>query len=193
MGLLSCVRLCDGSYTSAGQKAQERLVAKLPQRLRDTLVPCVPYQVNHQLLFRSLVGGQEGRYICEQATRIWNAALEAGEVVVGDGQGAVRSVLEISPERRLLCKNYYSALEWVRSIASSDAFAQILPCNKSLKVFTTGHAILGETPRGKIDWCWSQREMLAIGLSCANIGEEHLFDKVPSQENASEPEGDHHM
>ena len=162
------------------KKQQLKLLELLPSHIRGHLNPNFPFGVNHQISFRADGIGTEPRSWCEAAMRIWNSAFEAGTFSIGTA-GRLKATLEISPERRMLCRNYYAACEWLLNEVQPDFKDAVTCCNKGLRIWEVGtNDLLGETPRGAVDWKWRKAGLEKLGVRVENIGSEHLFSE-PAQ------------
>lgn len=158
---------------------QDELLDLLPTDLKRNFEKTPAYAVNHQLLLRCLVAeGPVSRQLCERASKAINLSIETGRFTISDA--ALKCVLEISPERKLLCRNYYAALDWLRTILDPATIDTLQFCNRSLKVYDQNNNLVGETPVGSVDWMWSERHCTALKMPMSGIGWEFLFDRVPA-------------
>ena len=179
---------CDPKQKIGEKKAKElqvELIAMLPNHMRANIEAQAPFQVNHQLLFRCSGQGNEPKQHCYSVAGVWNARFEAGWTIGGK---PLKAVLELSPEKRLLCRNFYAAGDWLRSVVSEEHKEKVVACGRSLRIYSDTNEVVGETPRNSISWKWRCSELQRMGIDVTGIGNEHRLD--PPEAAATQPLGD---
>ena len=134
----------------------QKFLLLLPERQRRLVRPQQPYARNHQLAF-SVTGGKEE---CIAVASSWNDYIQTHDYKIRDC--TVRAATEISPNRRAQCKNFFEALEHLRSKIKVDKFEV---CQKGLKIYEVKDwELVGSTPLGSASWKWETKGCEALGF-----------------------------
>ena len=134
----------------------EKFLQILPEHRRKQVRPQQPYARNHQLSF-SITGGKSE---CIEVAAIWNDWISVNDYKIRNC--SLRAATEISPNRRAQCKNFFEALEHVRSQVSVEKFEV---CQKGLKIYEVKDwELVGSTPVGSTTWKWEDKGCAALGF-----------------------------
>jgi hypothetical protein len=140
------------------RKIIEELFQMLPANLWAGTKRTTPFATNHQLSIEVLDGSYPR---CRAVADALSAKIEEKSYKIKGKQPSV--AVEVSPVRRSLCRNFYGALDLLRSGGIGED--KILICNKGLKLYDkVSFKVLGSSTQAGV-WKWEKEMVVAMGLS----------------------------
>ena len=108
----------------------------LAQHLRKAVSCTKPYALNHQIVFE-IKGGWN---MCTIVSIYFQAGIDSKKIDV-NGCYDLTARVEVSPSRRVACKQFFEVVDWLRTKNIEDR--QLVTCPRSLRFYMSTHKEVG--------------------------------------------------
>ena len=102
----------------------------------------------------------------------WRDLLSSKMVAVR-GKTDLRVSAEVSPQRRVQCKEFFDALACIQSKGKEEADLHI--CPKSLKLYSRTYAFVGGIDPSSGQWSWEEVGLRELGLERKDLDDAMLL------------------